>query len=233
MAVSTVVQHTLLACLSILFFQSNAQHAADNDAYVPIRSDKGLVQKFDRRFSIHVTPTKYACGELPLTVSKQISNALAVEVGGGPAFRDRVVEKLFTGDALQKLPFVNERSCHRSGFGVHAGVRWLTNADPLLGFYVNPEAALASRAVDYPAFVNGETGLYKGHVTSVDIRLLLGYDRALSSYSEHLFYGGFLGFGMRRYAADYFAIDRNDAGSRRGTATIPTLHLGYRVGWKF
>lgn len=233
MAVSTRFQLLLPALLSLLFFIStvNAQNLASEEVYIP--TGNGLVENSNRDFSIHVTPTKYFCGELPLTVSKQISNALVVEVGGGPAFRDRVAEVLFTGDALQKLSFVNENACYKNGFGVQAGVRWLTNGDALEGFYVNPEVTFVTRDVDFPASLNGSPYLHQGNVTSYDVRLLLGYDRAVSSYSEHLFYGGFIGFGMRRYEADYFVIDRNDPGTRRGSETIPTLHLGYRLGWKF
>ena len=67
----------------------------------------------------------------------------------------------------------------------------------------------------------------------MNVRVLLGYDRTWSDYSEHFFYGGYFGFGMRRYQADYFVKNVDDPGVRKMAVATPTMHLGYRVGWKF
>lgn len=234
MALSNNLQRSLLACLSFFICISicNAQNFTSEEVYSP-NFGMGSLDQNNRAFSVHVTPTKYFCGELPVMICKQISNALVVELGGGPTFRDRVAEQLFNGDVLQNLPFISKSANYKTGFGVQAGVRYLISKSMLEGFYLNPEIGYTNRVVNYAAALNGRAYEYEGNETAMNIRLLLGYDRLMSSYSKHLFYGGYIGFGMRRYQANYFVIDNNDPGTRSSTEMIPTMHLGYRLGWKF
>jgi hypothetical protein len=189
-------------------------------------------RSFDKFVSVHVAPTKAICGELPVTLAMRLSYSWMVELGAGPSFRDRVSEKLFNGRKLQNLAFENSHASYDIGYAVYAGARYLLSKSVLQGFYVVPEISYVQRNASYPVHATPQS--YDGRIREANARLLLGYDRAWCDYSQHVFYGGFFGCGLRRYDADYFnGSSTFDPGTQHTVETIPTLHLGYRVGYKF
>jgi len=240
MRLSTVAFCTLFLCflfLTAAFQRAQAQtpagSVAQQEVYRPATGETS-VNTFRKFISVHVSPTKAVAGELPVMLGVRVSASWVIEAGAGPTFRDRVAQKLFDGKTLQQLPFLNRHAVYKPGYACYAGARYLIDKDVLRGFYVNPEIAFLHRNVSYPTNRNNGNGSYKGASNDVNVRLMLGYDRAWCGDSKHLVYGAFLGFGMRRYAARYYTSDVSyDPGVRRSVETIPTLHFGYRVGYKF
>ena len=121
----------ILIFVSIFSSQTQAQDYVNNEL-TPFLTKNASAE---RDWSIHITPSKYLCGEMPVMVSKQIANALVVEAGVGPTFRDRIAEKMFNGK-FGNLEFIDNAS-YKLGYGVYAGVRYLPMRDVFTGFYVN------------------------------------------------------------------------------------------------
>ena len=227
-----ITAFAVLICSNLSIAQQNQ---ADESQEIFIASAHvSSYNAFIKFFSIHLTPTKAICGELPVTLSARISNSIILEAGAGPAFRDRVAQKIFDGKTLQHLSFQNKNATYNTGVIALFGMRYLLTKKVLEGFYANPEFSFAQRNVSYPIHQRVSNDKFDGHIREFNVRLLLGFDRALCPYADRIYYGGFFGFGMRRYDAVYFdGNNKIDPGTRRSVEMLPTLHLGYRIGYSF
>src|SRR5688572_12266055 len=99
--------------LTVAFIhQAVAQSLTDNaEPDVFAKSFKESSTKAFKKFiGIHIIPTKVVAGELPVMLSMRVSPKWMVEIGAGPAFRDRVAEKVFDGKTLQLLSFENRNA---------------------------------------------------------------------------------------------------------------------------